>query len=272
MTFRKQFDWKLFWMLLIAGLAGVVASLPLAFELVDQFMPAEEQREIEAQLPLPIPLLVVAALIQNAAVFGVVIASGMALGPRIGTGAPLLEAWLHGPSRSDWLRMLLSSLLAGALVGVVLAMVDAVIFLPHAPAALRHFAQEVALWKRLLAGLLYGGITEELLMRWFLLSLIVWLLGKVWRGDEQRPAGAAWWLGSVIVAVLFGLGHLPATQAIAPLSTVVVTRALVLNGAASLAFSYLFWRRGLEAAMAGHAGAHLGLQILGPMLGRLVDA
>jgi membrane protease YdiL (CAAX protease family) len=70
----------------------------------------------------------------------------------------------------------------------------------------------------------------------------------------------------VLVAVLFGLGHLPATSAITPLTTMLVLRAVVLNGIAGIAFGYLYWRHGLEAAMIGHMGAHLVLQIPGDIV------
>ncbi len=35
-----------------------------------------------------------------------------------------------------------------------------------------------------------------------------------------------------MAAILFGLGHLPATKAIVPLTTMIVVRAVVLNGLA----------------------------------------
>jgi hypothetical protein len=62
------------------------------------------------------------------------------------------------------------------------------------------------------------------------------------------------------------LGHLPATAAVAPLTPLLVARALVLNGVAGIAFGYLYWRHGLEAAMVGHMSAHVVLQIPGVIL------
>jgi hypothetical protein len=50
------------------------------------------------------------------------------------------------------------------------------------------------------------------------------------------------------------------------LTTIVVSRSILLNGAASLTIGYLFWRRGPEADMIARAGAHIGLQLLGPNL------
>ena len=262
----SKFPWRLFWLLLAGGLIGVVAALPMLFDMVDQFVPPNEQKEVEANLPLPIQLLILAALIQNGAVFGGAIALGLVLSERIGTGAPLLAAKLNGQPVPGWRRILGHAAAVGLVLGVVLAALDGLLFLPRGPAALRHLGETVPLWKRLLAGLLYGGITEEILMRLFLFSLVAWLLGLVWKSPAGRPANGAFWLANVVVAILFALGHLPATQAITPLTPAVVTRSLFLNGMASLTFGYLFWRRGLESAMVAHACAHVGLQLLGPAL------
>lgn len=173
----SRFPWRLFWLLLAGGLTGVVAALPMMLDMLDQFVPASEQQEIEANLPLPIPLLVLAALVQNGVVFGGAIALGLVLSERIGTGVPLLAARLNGEPVPGWQRILALAAAVGLLLGVVLGVLDALVFLPRAPAALRDLGETVPPWKRLLAGVLYGGITEEILMRLFLFSLGVWLIG-----------------------------------------------------------------------------------------------
>jgi membrane protease YdiL (CAAX protease family) len=266
MKWPDAFPWKLFFVLLAAGLIGIVAALPMMFELVDQFVPPEEQQDIESQLPLPIPLLVLLALIQNCAVFGGAIAAGLALSRRIGTGAPLLSKLLSGVELLSVRPNLPLAAFVGFLLGTVLAIVDGALLLSHVPVNLRESGESIALWKRLLAGLLYGGITEELLMRLFLFSLIAWVFGRVSKAPNGRPSNGTFWMANVVVALLFGLGHLPATQAIVPLTPAVVFRCLLLNGAASIVFGYLFWRRGLESAMLAHASAHVGLQIIGPAI------
>ena len=62
---------------------------------------------------------------------------------------------------------------------------------------------------------------------------------------------------NIVTAVLFGLGHLPATAAIAPLSVALVVRAIVLNGTAGLVFGALYRRYGLEWAMTSHLASIL---------------
>lgn len=91
--------------------------------------------------------------------------------------------------------------------------------------------------ERFLGGLLYGGITEELLMGLFLLSLVAWFFGRWWKTAAGMPTPGAFRAAILVVAVIFGLGHLPATAALAPLTQTLVMRALVLNGVAGVALA-----------------------------------
>jgi CAAX prenyl protease-like protein len=255
-----RFDWRLFGILLAAGLAGVAGTLPYLFEMF-----ASVRADVAPARALALPLVVALALLQNAVLLGVAIAIGMALSRRVGLRMPLLQAWAHGERHGDVAAIVRCGVLVGAAVGAVMVAVEAMFFLPHLPDSIRRLF-EIPLWKRLAAGVLYGGITEEILMRLFLLSTVVWLLGRWWRTAEGLPARGAVRTSIMLVSVLFGLGHLPATSALAPLTLPLVIRALVLNGIAGVAFGYLFWRKGLEAAMVAHATVHLVLQVPGTML------
>ncbi|WP_328794055.1 CPBP family intramembrane glutamic endopeptidase [Maritimibacter harenae] len=107
-------------------------------------------------------------------------------------------------------------------------------------------------------GLTYGGIVEELMLRYGLLTLGFWV---VWKLSGERPrAGAAWALIAG-VAVLFGLGHLPAMAATIPLDMAITLRTVALNAVLGVFYGWLYWRRGLEAGMMAHAATHPGLWI-----------
>jgi membrane protease YdiL (CAAX protease family) len=114
----------------------------------------------------------------------------------------------------------------------------------------------------LIAGLFYGGITEELMVRWGLLSLVAWAAVRIARASADPPPRWALWTAILLAAVLFGAGHLPATSAIVPLTPVIVTRTIVLNTIAGVVFGWLFWRRSLEAAMIAHASSHVVLFVV----------
>jgi membrane protease YdiL (CAAX protease family) len=253
-------NWKAFAVLLIAGLLGVVGVLPYMMELVGRSIFGQE-----AASDVPMPLVLTLALLQNGILLAVTILIGLVLSERIGLRMPLIQAWTTGRRASVTQPVVLPALLAGAAVGATLVAIEALVFLRDLPPAM-HPLFAIPLWKRLLGGVLYGGITEELVMRLFLVSLVAWVCGRWWRTPGGLPTSWAFWIAIVLVAVLFGLGHLPATSAIAPLTTMLILRALVLNGIAGIAFGYLYWKHGLEAAMIGHMGAHLVMQIPGVLI------
>jgi membrane protease YdiL (CAAX protease family) len=226
-------NWKAFALLLAAGLLGVAAVLPFMVEIV-QSLP----RPAEAP-DMSMSTIVTLALLQNGILLAVAILVGLIVSERIGLRMPLIKAWTLGTRASDARAVVLPGLLVGAAVGATLVTIEALVFLRHLPPAV-HALMTIPLWKRLLAGILYGGFTEELFMRLFLVSIVAWLCGRWWRTPGGLPTSGAFWIAIVLVAVLFGLGHLPITSAITPLTTMLVVRALVLNGIAGIAFGYLY--------------------------------
>ena len=108
----------------------------------------------------------------------------------------------------------------------------------------------------------YGGITEELLLRFGLMSALAlggWaLVGR--RGETPGPR--IMWAAIGVSAVLFGVGHLPALAGSVGLTPALVARTVLLNAVAGVAFGWLYWRRSLEAAMVAHAAFHVPLVAL----------
>ena len=68
------------------------------------------------------------------------------------------------------------------------------------------------------------------------------------------------------MALLYGVGHLPAAKSLMPLTPIVLTAVLLPTGLAALAFGYLTWKRGIEAAMLAHFSSDFVSHVLGPML------
>jgi membrane protease YdiL (CAAX protease family) len=255
---RKSFNWREFLILWAAGVLGVIAVLPYTLTL--------QAPLIEKMPPLPVPLAAVIAvqIIQNAVLVAIAVGLGLLLATRVGLDAPLLEARLAGKAVSQRLRALLApSVLGGAAAGLAIIVLDLLVFARDMPAA-APAGEHPPVWQGLLASF-YGGITEELLMRLFLMSLLAWLLGLVWREAPGRPAAGAFWTANLGAAILFGLGHLPATAALVPLTGMVVLRAILLNGIGGVVFGHLYWRRGLEAAMLAHFSADILLHVLTPL-------
>jgi hypothetical protein len=120
-----------------------------------------------------------------------------------------------------------------------------------------------ALTPPLLTRLLYGGITEELLARWLVMTLACWLAWRVVGGSARVPTGI-YWIGMVAAALVFAMAHLPFLYAVvgsAPVWT--AAAATAVNGIAGMVYGWFFWRRGLEAAMMAHVLTHATAAIAG---------
>jgi membrane protease YdiL (CAAX protease family) len=260
MKTTKPFSWKIFFILLAACVGGILAVLPYTLDL---------QKSVLTQLPMPLWALLTLQVLQNALLFALAIGLGLLIANRIGLGLPLLEAKLAGETIWPKLKAFLPiSLLIGILGSVLIVGLDVYIFGPALKAelgaqanALNLQGAQPAAWKGLLASF-YGGINEEVLLRLFLMSLLAWLGKFINRTAEGRPTMAVFWIANLLAAVLFGLGHLPATATLVPLTPLVIVRAVVLNGLLGIGLGYLYFTRGLESAIISHFSADLVLHVL----------
>lgn len=112
--------------------------------------------------------------------------------------------------------------------------------------------------------ILYGGITEELLLRWGLMSVVLWALWRIFQHGHGMPRAHLPWIAIVLSALVFGLGHLPAvSMVLGELSGSVAAFIVGANTLGGVAFGWLYSRYGLEAAMIGHMAAHIVNYALG---------
>lgn len=252
-----RYPWRVFWLLLTASLAGAGAALPLAFEI---FRPL-----IQSAPPpsIPLPLIIAIGITQNLMLLGVVTGVGLLLARKLGLGAPLLESWVYHEESTVSVRgSLISGVLVGIVVGVVIV-IPLLIAAPHLPGLPLVSAARAALWKRIVIGL-YGGIVEEVLSRLFLLSLIAWLVTKLFRKASGPLTSGIFWTANIIASILFGLGHLPSASLVMHITPGLVVLALALNGIPAIWFGWLYWKRGLESAMIAHFCADFVVYVVGP--------
>lgn len=94
------------------------------------------------------------------------------------------------------------------------------------------------------------------------MTLLVWIFSKITRSKHPLTKSGLVWAAIVIAAIVFGLGHLPATAAIIALTPLVIARALVLNGVAGLVLGWLYWKKGLEAASVAHFTADIMILVV----------
>ncbi len=110
-----------------------------------------------------------------------------------------------------------------------------------------------------LGALLYGGVVEELMMRLFLMSLLIFLLWKTMARQYDKEHIPQWITVAVnvIIALLFAAGHLPATITLfGTLTFPIVLRCFLLNGSFGLVFGRFYRKYGIQYAMLSHFGCH----------------
>ena len=176
-----------------------------------------------------------------------------------------LSSLLAGSAQSSLQPRCVSiSLIAGIIVAVVLVGLDhwSMLYLAeHWQQALT--AQDtVPALSKLIVGLLYGGIAEEIMLRWGLMSLLLWLCLACFK--LTRTCSAI--LCILSTSLLFGIGHLPNLALYADLDTAIVLRTVLLNALAGSVYGLLFFRYHLEAAILAHMTTHIGFFIIGILL------
>ena len=111
-----------------------------------------------------------------------------------------------------------------------------------------------------ICSLTYGGVIEEILLRWFFMSLIALILVMIFARKTDKKEIPAWIFitANVIAALVFSAGHLPATQMFfGRITGLILFRCFLLNGAFALFFGRWFRKYGIQYAMLGHFGIHL---------------
>jgi membrane protease YdiL (CAAX protease family) len=246
---KNIINWKLFFILVIVCIIASMLVIPYSLALTSS--------EIEIT---PVIMLVTAA--QNLVLFAVAAFFGLLLSKRIGMGLPILQNVLEGKNQTKELKLILApSVGLGVLAGVLIVLLS-IPFNKLIP-EFQNASVSVPAWKALLASF-YGGIAEEVLLRFFLVSLFVWITFKIKKTEDGHPQNIGIWLSIVLAAIIFGLGHLPATAQITPLTGLVITRAIILNGIGGIIFGWLYWKKGLESAMIAHFSADIVLHIITP--------
>ncbi|WP_110113165.1 CPBP family intramembrane glutamic endopeptidase [Bacillus sp. CGMCC 1.16541] len=147
----------------------------------------------------------------------------------------------------------------GVLIGLIIIGSDYFIFRSFLPQLTEN--EPAFSFIGLLMGIFYGGVVEEVMLRLFLMTLVIYIVVKVKK--QTNIQSGYYWFAILFTSILFGIGHFGANVAIfGELTTVVIVRALLLNGVGGIAFGYLYWKHGLQYAIIAHAMTHISMQLI----------
>lgn len=253
-TVQNSPFWRRFLALYALALIGVVGLIPGLLSTLSGLL--TRPGVSTTMSPLTLALL---SLIQPAILAAIATAVGVALTPKLGLRSHIVEAAAGVPDAWGGFRREIAPALIVAAVGValVLGLDAATRSLVPAPVNIPA-GQEGRTLGLTITGVLYGGFVEEILLRWGLMTLLAWLLWRLFQRGQGTPRAWIMWVAIVASALLFGAGHLPAAAVLyGGLTPPVIVRIVGLNSVLGIGFGWLFWRYSLEAAMLSHASWHV---------------
>lgn len=239
---------KRLWALLVALCAvGILLATPFLIGAIRA-----------AQSPTALPGLLALQVLQTLLLCALAAYAGVRFAPAAGLDAPWLRALAEGRSPPPAFgSMAIEAAAVGSITAVVVT-ATGLMLRASLPEALWRPAPG-GFWMRA-SSAFYGGIVEEVLVRWGLLTAFVVLARRsgVW---------GAFWPANVLAALVFGALHFPSiAMARIPLTGAVIAHVLLANGIAGVVFGWMLRRRGLEGAMVAHGSADVWLQAALPAL------
>ena len=237
---------KSYWKtVLFFTVVGAVGGFGVGLYLLDSY-PPEMTQELLAQGMTPVLLALVTAV--QSAGYGLVLGTiGIWLSKKTG---------LWKDERSIGGKPLVYTVIISVIGGLALILPDVWFFGKHIPAIAESYAVKPTI-PYLVATVTYGAVIEEVMLRLFLMTLLIFLLWKLFQRRRELPSTAVLVSANIIAALLFAAGHLPTTAVMMGLTPMIVFRCFLLNGTFGLAFGWLYRKYGLRYAMIAHGGCHI---------------
>lgn len=260
----RGYPWRTFIFLVVAGTATGPLVLPYALGL-EAIAPGPHP-------PVSMQSLILSGLKENLMFLVPAAAIGLWVARKIGLGAPYLESWFDGAPRPA--RPFSSIVGPAAFWATVTALIAFGVdgFFRYAlnittPAPEIHARIAVAWWRSGLASF-WAPWAEETFDRLFLLSLLAWLLVKLFRvSDNGRGRWIALWAANVATALFFGWYHIDNEALfVDPVPLIVASRTILIILPAGLAFGWVYIRHGLEAAILSHFIIDVIVHVVRPII------
>ncbi len=235
-----------------AGFVGILSFLLVDLNRLMEILPPDI-----GPAPMDLRLLKGLSLIQPTVILAISVLVGVGLAAKVGLSAPVAEGLASG---GDWLAAFKPQIIPGiigGLVGGLAIVLNAAALKPFLPVEAVVMVERFGSLLPLPTRFLYGGLTEELLLRWGLMTLLVWAAWRLFQKGRGTPSSSLFVIAIVISSFVFSIGHLPVAFMLFPQPTPVLMLFIITaNSAFGLIAGYLYWKKGLESAMIAHILTH----------------
>lgn len=258
MNIKNLIKRKLFFILLWASTISIILIIPYIFSI---------QWELLKTAPVPLPILTLIIIIQNTILFAIFTFFWLILSNKINFWLPILENLLSKKDKlKNYKSIILKSIYIWLTVGISIILVNFIFVFLGTQDLFKQIDVPIRQW--FLASF-YWWISEEIVMRLFLMSLIILLLNKLSKSKTTQNQTIIW-SSIIITSIIFGIGHLPITWAITNITPIIIARAIILNWIWWVVFGWLYWKKGLESAIIAHFSADIVIQVLFPIFAIII--
>jgi len=235
---RKQWQYNFIYTSVL-GIVGVLSLLQFVIKIIPS----------KVLLKYSTSTIIILSLLQSVVFVCICAAIGTTLTKRIGFKTIFDE--ISSTKNSIWL-ILRSKFVYGVPTGISGAII-AYLIAPDFIAYLNSVPQVSSI---------FGGIYEEIVIRWGIMTLIVWTLWRLSQKGVGVPKKSLIWSGIILSQILFASGH-----------TFILIRFGITNPIWSIAtifivtfpWGWLFWKRGIESAIVAHVSFHIFVILLAAM-------
>ncbi|MCP5494817.1 MAG: CPBP family intramembrane metalloprotease [Leptospiraceae bacterium] len=250
----KSHKIKIGLILFILGFIGVLSLLSSEFPM-DQ-VPKEVLEKYSEQT------LVLLSLINPTILLAISVLIGTVLYEKVELAVPLISSILKRENWKDILFVQLKFGLTGGVIAGLGILAISMIFTANLPKEFLELGEKLK--PSLFTRLFYGGFTEEILLRFGLMTFVVWVVFKI----HKKLSPSVYWIGIVLATLFFAVGHFPVVfQAVGTPSLGLLVYVLLGNSLGGFVFGWLYWKKGLESAFVAHLFTHVVMLTIQPLVG-----
>ncbi len=237
---------KLALILFFLGFSGVLSTFTMEFPLPQEAGEVLSSPSATGQIKLFLFIIITILLLLS-------VILGTLYHDKVKLKLPILERLLKGKKLPNLYPLLIISLGGGLFSGLLITLTILVFqsFLP-----LEYLQMGNYFYLNTMSRILFGGITEEIIARFGLMTGIIWLLYNF--SKSLKPG--IYWVSIAIAAIIFSILQLSlGLTANEELPLAVFIYILLTSVVGGIVFGWLYWKKGLEVAILGHIITHFVL-------------